>query len=175
MERDLLYEQNSDNILYDNNYKEDRIKCKNYELCNELLSKSWWDEMGSHFGNFICVQCHMFFGTWGSGGKGALPIIDDNECPICFEVQKGIVQPNCEHALCINCFKHCYYGELSPEPLFPYPNIQDEYYNDIDDNNNVQKWNDDYPLIKIYHIEWNKWNDSIIIDNNLSRCSLCRK
>lgn len=43
-------------------------------------------------------------------------------------MKRSVSQPNCEHTLCINCFKRCYYGEN--EPTFPYPDIEDEYYDD---------------------------------------------
>ena len=49
--------------------------------------------------------------------------------------------------ICIECFKRCYYGDFSNEPTFPYPEIEDEYY---DDMNNI-KWELNYPLIKEYN------------------------
>ena len=57
------------------------------------------------------------FGTWGEShtGKGILEINNNLECPICFENKLGISQPNCEHTLCIGCFKRCHYGEYNEE------------------------------------------------------------
>jgi hypothetical protein len=61
------------------------------------------------------------------------------------------------------------------EPIFPYPNIQDEY---DDDQENI-KWNNDYPLIKIYNEKFNKWYDNKIKKYknkiNFKICTLCRK
>lgn len=123
----------------------------------------------------------MMFGTWGSGtykheGKGILEMSKIIECPICLEIKEGISQPRCNHSLCIKCFKRCYYGDdIEGEPLFPYPDIEDEYY---DDQDNI-KWVKDYPLIKKYNEEWNKWEDENIhkYDNEkyLRFCPLCRK
>jgi hypothetical protein len=176
-EKDTEYENN--NIAYSFQLPEEvggGIKCKNYELCEELLPK-WWFECK---GNYLCSNCHMMFGTWDEShtGKGILEISDDLECPICLENKRGISQPNCEHTSCIDCFKRCYYGndDTENEPIFPYPdNIEDEYYKEQDN----PKWETDFPLIKIHNEEWNKWEDekSHIYSNeeNLRTCPLCRK
>ena len=31
------------------------------------------------------------------------------------ENKRGISQPNCEHTLCIGCFKRCHYGKYNEE------------------------------------------------------------
>ena len=179
MDRDIQYENS--NIGFDEQYTEEDgggIKCKNYELCEAVLPK-WWFECK---GNYLCTNCHMMFGTWGSGenshtGKGILEISDNLYCPICLETKRSIEQPNCEHKVCIDCFKRCYYGDddLENEPQFPYPDIEDEYE---DDQSNSQ-WDNDYPLIKKYNEEWNRWDD----EKNqtyeeemdyLQKCPLCR-
>jgi hypothetical protein len=152
------------------------IKCKNYEICQTVLPKWWFDCKG----NYLCTNCHIMFGTWSSGkilheGKGALEISDDVDCPICLDVKRGISQPRCNQSLCIDCFKRCYYGDESGEPVFPYPDIEDEYY---DDRNNIT-WTYDYPLIEKYHKEWNKWdderNEKYAKEHNLRICPICRK
>ena len=101
------------------------------------------------------------------------------ECPICLEVKHSISQPNCEHTLCIECFKRCYYGDndTENEPKFPYPDIENEYY----DNQENPKLDYDllYPLIKKYNEDWNKWDDEknqkYENEENLQKCPLCRK
>jgi len=111
---------------------------------------------------------------------GILDVSDNVECPVCLEVKRSISQPNCEHTVCIDCFKRCYYGDDSREgePPFPYPDIEDEYYDDGGDEENP-KWKNDYPLIKIYNEEWNKWddenNDKYANEENLRKCPICRK
>jgi hypothetical protein len=175
MERNLEYENN--NIGFDFQYPDvagGGIKCNNYELCECVLPK-WWFECK---GNYLCTNCHMMFGTWGkcNTGKGILEINDNLECPICLENKRSITQPNCEHRLCIECFKRCYYGDSDNEnePNFPYPDIEDEYYED----QNNQKWETDYPLIKIHNEEWNKWdnekNQKHENEKYLKKCPLCR-
>ena len=76
------------------------------------------------------------------------------------------------HLKCKRC-KRCYYGD---EPIFPYPNIEDEYYDDP--YSRTRNWETDYPLIKIYNEEWNKFDDERERKHEketyLSKCPLCR-
>ena len=144
MSRDLEYE--NANIGYDYQYtREDGggIKCKNYLLCRALLPKWWFDCKE----NYLCTNCHILFGTWGNAnagntGKGVLEIRENIECPVCCETTQGISQPKCDHFVCIDCFKRCYYGEEIEQPPFPYPEIEEEY----DDYPNNPKWKTEYPL-----------------------------
>ncbi len=177
MDRDFDYENN--NVEYDHQENGPGIRCKNYIVCGEILP-TWWFECKECY---LCTNCHMMFGTWKSGeynhiGKGILEVSDNVECPICLEIKMCITQPRCEHSVCIDCFKRCYYRvDLSPNeiPVFPYPDMEDEYDEDQDD----PKWNNDYPLIKIYNEEYNKLLDDIDeqYENEayLRNCPLCRK
>ena len=182
MERDLVYEKN--NIVYDSDYPELKyIKCKNYELCGEMFPVEWiqlkvkWGTLQ----HYLCVDCRILFGNWSNKQeapteKGVLKFSDNNnrECPICLEVKKSIFQPRCKHILCIDCFKRCYYGDQSDEdkPSFPYPDLEDEYYMNVLN----PKWNNEYPLIKEYHDEWDKWEENREEnEEHLRKCCLCRK
>ena len=179
MNRDLDYEKN--NIAYDWQYTEadgGGIKCKNYIICQSVLP-NWWFECE---GSYLCTNCDMMFRTWKNGnyqhyGKGILEVTVNFECPICLEVTECISQPRCNHSVCISCFKRCYYGDenIDGEPIFPYPDIEDEYYDDPD---NI-KWSNDYPLIEIYNKEWNKWDDKrvekYVQEEYLRSCPICRK
>ena len=112
--RDKEYENN--NIAYNWQYPKEvggGIKCKNYVLCEAVLPK-WWFECK---GNYLCTNCHMLFGTWGKTHKGGgiLPISNSMECPVCLDVKIGISQPNCDHTVCIDCFKKCHYVEYDEE------------------------------------------------------------
>lgn len=178
MSRDFDYENN--NIAYDWQYTKDDgggIKCKNYIICETVLPEWWFD----YKGNYLCTNCHMMFGTWKSGdyqhiGKGILEVTSNLECPVCLEIKECISQSKCNHSLCISCFKRIYYGDknVNGEPIFPYPDIEDEYY---DDTENI-KW-DNYPLIKLYNEEWDKWDDDrqekYNKEEHLRRCPICRK
>ena len=161
---------------YEINNKQDceGIKCENYILCNEILPL-WWIKYND---NYLCNNCYILFGTWGNinKGKGILETIDNIKCPICLENKKGISQPNCNHFLCIDCCKRCYFGDENiNEPIFPYPDIENEYY---EDEFNL-KWEKEYPLIELYNKEYEKWqNDQDEKYDNeeyLRKCPLCRK
>jgi hypothetical protein len=167
MNRDLNYENN--NIAYNWQYPEvdgGGIKCKNYIICKEVLPKWWIDCKGC----YLCTNCDMKFVT-------SLEVSSNLECPVCLEVKECISQPRCSHSSCISCFKRCYYGDrnIDEQPIFPYPDIEDEYY---DDQENI-KWANDYPLIKIYNEEWNKWddkrNEKYEQEEYLRCCPICRK
>lgn len=167
--RDLEYEKN--NIGYDDQNEDGCIKCKNYIICESVLPNWWYDCKG----HYLCMNCDCMFGNW-CGGKGELKIHNDIECPICLEINECIEQSKCEHKLCIECFKRCYYGDemLDKKPIFPYPKLEDEYYNDVND----KKWKK-YPLIKKYNKEYDLWLDmkaeKYKSEKNLRNCSICRK
>lgn len=164
MSRDYDYEKN--NIAFNIQYPKEEgggIKCKNYELCKEILPKWWFDCKGS----YLCTNCHMLFGT----GKGELDIKNNIECPICLEEKTGVSQPNCDHFLCIHCFRRCYYGEEENYPDFPYnDNILEEWA----ENPENSKWEKDYPLIKKCII---LCEEILRYENEayLRCCPLCRK
>jgi hypothetical protein len=175
--RDLIYEAN--NVTYDEQDKCDGIKCKNYEVCGTVLPNWWWDCKNQ----YVCSGCDMTFGTWSSEGvhrtgKGELGFADNIECPVCLEVNRGVTYPNCEHHICIKCFKRCFYGDanIEPEPEFPYPiEVQDEWENDRDN----PRWDIEYPLIRHWDIADQAWLDNQEIryakEEHLRQCPLCRK
>jgi len=139
------------------------IICPNYILCNTEYPEWVGDRH-----NGLCANCNIMFGTW-NGRKGILNIINDVECPICLETVICISQPKCDHSLCINCFKRCHYGK--EEPIFPYPEIEDDYY----DNPNNEKWKE-YLNINKYESAYNIWEREKDEEQGLlSRCPLCRK
>lgn len=107
MSRDITYEEQNRGYCEINEIN--GIKCKNYKLCKAILP-DWWYECK---GNYLCTNCHMSFGTWGSNiGKGILEFEDNLECPICLEKQLCVSYPRCSHKICISCFKKCmYYNE----------------------------------------------------------------
>lgn len=180
MSRDLEYERN--NIGYDFQYPIESgggIKCKNYELCDEILP-TWWYECKGHY---ICTNCDILFGTWGHDenahyGKGVLDFIDNLECPVCLDTKRCVSQPRCDHFICIDCFKRCYFMDDTNEgaPNFPYPEIEEEYDEDTDN----PKWTDyEYPLIKLYYEQLDEYEyakaEKYNSENYLRLCPLCRK
>jgi hypothetical protein len=140
------------------------IKCKNYELCDTVLP-NWWVQCK---GKYLCTNCDMHFGK-------ILEKSDNIECPICFENKRGISLPKCNHYICIDCLKRCYHGDESGEPIFPYPDIEDKYFEDTEN----PIWASDYPLISLYNENWDNWENNkqekYGNEENLRKCPLCRK
>jgi len=183
MVRDLEYEKN--NTGYDEQYPQETgggIKCKNYEICESILP-SWWYDCKGHY---ICPNCDIMFGTWScpkynvfKTGKGILPIVNDTECSICLERKRSVTQPNCEHTLCIECLKRCYYGDWSGAPEFPYSKEVEDLYDMADETYDHIKWKTDYPLIETWGLEYDKWETDRMYKNDneeyLKCCPLCRK
>jgi hypothetical protein len=174
--RDLDYEYK--NIVYSKKCIDLRlfnIKCKNYEICEKLLPEWWYDWKGT----YLCILCSVMFGTWRKEddfhfGKGILDIGKILKCPTCSDVSsKSVTHPRCDHTLCIKCFKLCYYGpEFSKEkPLFPFPEIEKEYYDDIKN----PKFKSKKPLIDMYNKKLDNWY--IDEENYLSHkeCPICHK
>jgi hypothetical protein len=176
MPRDIEYENT--HVGFDEQYPEGGIKCKNYEFCEAVLPDWWYDCKG----RYLCTNCDIVFGTWSnpkSGiyktGKGELSFVDNKECPVCLEVKRSVTQPNCDHTMCIECFKRCHYGDNSEEPKFPYSKeIEDEYFDDPDS----MKWNN-YPLIEKWDRELDLHEDERMRKFNregyLRNCPICRK
>jgi hypothetical protein len=108
---------------------------------------------------------------------GDLKITEKLECPICLEISICVIQPQCTHHVCIDCFKRCHLNRNNPEgePVFPYPEIEDEYF---DSAENESKW-EDYPLIEVYNNEWNAWDgareEKYEREENLRKCPICRR
>jgi hypothetical protein len=159
------------------------VKCRNWELCGTALPEVWIND-------YLCINCHMLFGTWGDEktGKGVLPILESVECSICLEVKRSVELPNCDHSLCIDCFKRCCYGEPSdPEPQFPYSEEVEERYREERTEAGPtaeDEWDDyaNYPLVLEYRkkeIIWERLEDereykTHYAEEHLKKCPLCR-
>lgn len=154
-----------DNVSCEHNCQP--IKCPNYLVC-EHLRPQWF--LWCHRG--VCgTPCGVSF------NNTHLQFFENTECPICFETITCVKQINCEHKICIDCFKRCHLPPYwnDPQPDFPYDSsVEDEYDNDQEN----PRWRND-PLIQKYERDSNKWyNDREIREESesyLKVCSLCRK
>ncbi len=155
---------------------EDSGPCKNFEFCDGMRPYGWCGE-GGHSNSYLdsggdpelCLNCAVMF-------RKELVFKNDVECPVCFETKRGITLPKCEHAICIGCFRDCYYGPDFDEPDFPYSKDIEEEYEEYDDLYVAPKsFLEQYPLIREYEEECNRRydrQDEMISVN--SRCPLCR-
>ena len=96
----------------------------------------------------------MTFGTWGSQkGRGVLNFTSSlEECPICFTSNcEAFSFPNCDHYVCIPCFKRKVWGKSS-NPMYlqgsPYDDeVLEEYYSSDDEKKSDLVTN--YPLLPL--------------------------
>ena len=143
------------------------IKCPNFMVCGDI-APMWYFQCC----HGTCRNCDMMFGK-------KLDLKEDpEECPVCIEIAPAVVQPNCQHSVCINCFKRCWYGAArNDEPRFPYPDREDEYF-DYEPSYEVHPLYTD-PLVVKYHADWNRWDDDWnakrATEGHLRKCPLCRK
>lgn len=184
--RDLQYEQA--NIGYDCQYPEGGIKCKNYELCEHILSPDWF----SWYGNYLCLTCDG--GSLGFGWRELEFKENAEECVVCNETgNKQLKFPaNCGHWFCTPCSRNILFWDetryhLSPVPYGcpPCPNdcinplkgkqCYCENYDEI-----LERWEQENPR------HYKKYNDAENLSVELSetvagsvfgsrKCPLCRK
>lgn len=185
--RDLQYEQV--NIGYDYQYPEGGIKCKNYNLCQSILPKCWYDCKGK----YLCTKCDIF--EWNE-----LEFRDGiEECAVCNEIDKQVKFPtNCGHWFCVYCSRNILFWDetryhLSPEPYGcpPCPNgclnpisgqqcYCYEYFGDEENPGVIQIWSSENPeQFKKYNddeqksIELSETNTDSVFGSK--KCPLCRK
>lgn len=142
------------------------IKCANFPVCGQQCPR--WVLVIADGGAPIGFTCKLSFGN--------LKFTENIECPICLETKMGVKQLNCEHNVCVDCFKRCHYSrDYIPQPQFPYSReIEDEYDNSRDDI----RWIND-PLIQKYNEDWElyeiKVDETYENEASLRVCPLCRK
>ncbi len=142
--------------------------CKNFWLC-----KSEYDNhpSGTRAGmKKLCYNCDIMFGK-------ELELVPDIECPVCLEIKPSIIQPNCSHNICCECFRRMNYGDddLENEPKFPYDSdVEEEYWETYDGFTNDPRWELDPNIIR-WRDAWNAWDDARQTPENLRICPLCRQ
>ena len=138
--------------------------CANGQICGTVNLPEWV----TNFKHGCCISCARQFGK-------VLAFVGTQECPICMDAGECVKQLNCDHYICISCFKRCYYGEDPPQPPFPYPEQEDEYY---DGDSDDPKWKND-PVIQKWWEDCDMWDDKRCrkyrSEENLRHCPLCRK
>ena len=145
-------------------------KCPNYLVCGSIIPYYIYKK-----NNKMCTYCHNMFSK--NSCKGRLKFFDNKECPICLDETKCVSLPNCNHYICIDCFKRCFYGDYSDnsEPKFPYSaDYEKEYYEYYND----PIWaNDD--KVKEWLKKWNEWSEGkrakFLNEDYLQLCPICRK
>lgn len=165
------------------------IFCKNYEVCNGILSIPYIHEQL----HYLCRECLSHFAS--RGGKGVLTYyvekkkkinnsdpteyIHEAPCCVCLEVTELISQPRCCHYTCVPCMSRMYFGDIrssTPPPQFPYSEeVENDYLNDKYTKTEIKEL---YPEILNYKKQYNDWNFNGTIkfrnEKSLRQCPLCR-
>ena len=187
MERDLQYEQL--NTIYDEDYEENGIKCKNYELCQHILPPDHYE----HLANYLCMTCGDWFKVGGFGWNELEFRVREEECVICNETRnKQLKFPaNCGHWFCISCSRNILFWDETRYHLSPIPygcpscpngcinpekgkQCYCEEYDEIQDNweinnpDDYKRWNEAENL----SIDSGEDNPGSIF--NSKKCPLCR-
>ena len=110
-----------------------------------------------------------------NGKKDVLKFKDGEECPVCLEENVRCVQNiNCDHYICIECFKKCHHWivEDDNQPPFPYSQEVEEEYDE-----DPEKFEDD-PIIRTWQDCMTTYYDEIDtanrVNSNLRLCPVCR-
>lgn len=168
----------------DGQYNKGRLKCKNYKLCEFILSSEWY----IYIINCIYPSSNIY---------GSIDLeFDENteECDICFESYNKYVKiyTSCNHKICPSCSQNILMWDetnyrLSPVP-YGCPPCPNNCFNPIkgkqcyctEYDEILDRWKEEYPD------EYKKYNDdektsielSETIDGvvyNLYKCPLCIK
>lgn len=141
------------------------VMCANYIVCNSFRPKWSLDRT-----NGLCSPCYEKFGKLKIKQYG-------EECPVCMYEKVCVKLLNCDHYICVDCFKRFHYGpDKKDKPRFPYSEkVYQEYY----EQPGHIKWHTELPLVKVWlqrTEEWeayyqNKYNG----EENLRKCPVCTK
>jgi hypothetical protein len=53
-------------------------------------------------------------------------MVDNYECPVCMETKKALEMPNCNHKVCLDCYKTIYFGVSEIEKPCEYRDLCDK-------------------------------------------------
>ena len=131
-------------ISFDNSPLSCLYDCKPKYCLNSLVCNS--NQLKDVMLGDLCFGCDIRFAK-------PLNILSDTLCSVCRKNGPGVKRINCEHIMCLSCFKHAYYGEDVERPVFPYSKkVEIEYL----ENKCENKWANDILIIK-YEAEYETW------------------
>lgn len=152
-----------------------RRECPNTPICNNQEPQFILD-----FNNGVCTECITHLGRSPENPTPSRPILkftQEIECPVCFNVRKGVQNPRCDHVLCIPCLKAIYWYDetidgLIPRPQFPLPEQEEDYYHTPElfiNDKLVNEW-------KTKIGSWNEERIWYVVHNKkyLKHCPICR-
>ena len=137
--------------------------CKPRACPNVLVCNSTQENSIMVVGSDLCFSCDVTFAK-------KLTFLEKTDCQICpSKDTQGVKRLNCDHSLCLTCFKRAHYGDPPTQPSFPYgKDIEMDYT----ENRWDTKWLDD-PLIRQYEVEYEGWVDKLY--ENFKECDPLRE
>jgi len=117
MERDTEYEIN--NQVLDVVNGGSGIKCKNYELCENALDPTHYE----NHANYLCMTCGDWFNFGFGWNELEFRVGEEEECVICNETcDKQLQFPtNCGHWFCVSCSRNILLWDETRYHLSPVP------------------------------------------------------
>lgn len=76
-------------------------RCKNFKLCRWLIP--FWKDR--------CQKCNFKFKDW-NGKSGEIEEYDSHICSICFKKTTCFEHQQCDHPICVDCFRIIYFDEI---------------------------------------------------------------
>jgi hypothetical protein len=117
-------------------------ECGNYSICFKKINKD--DE--------FCKDCQDLP---YENKKRIIERVEKSECLLCSKLTNMTVKrEECNHSLCVNCFRKMFFNKSISKPVFPYFNKD---YNENDDYENDEN-------IMIYKKDLEYWNKCQIIN-----------
>ena len=145
------YVCNGDSCCLVPNYlipKNTKKECENYSICFNQIDKD--DE--------FCKDCLIL------PYENKKRIIEKAECSLCSKKSNiSVRREECEHTLCVNCFRKMFFKKSLSMPVFPY--LNQEY-----DENIKYEYDEN---IEIYKRDLDYWNKFQMIDHDENK--ICRK
>lgn len=151
-------------------------ECYNYKVCR--ISRPTYDI------DEFCDFCDCTF-------SGKLTFKEIEECPICLENDtEGVKYLNCDHYICISCFRKCFFNCEPDDKTFLMKQIlysyEDLYYKETEeilydlgldpDEIDDYEFLDEYGIIRELNIYIHVYNRQIYkFTHRLSKCIYCRK
>lgn len=123
--------------------KKNNKQCENYSICFNQIDKN----------DDFCKDCLNL------PYENKKRIIEKAKCSSCSKINNiSIKREECQHFLCVNCFRKIFFNKTLSRPVFPYKDCDEKNTNDDSDLNilNYKKQLDYWNVFQNIDHEYNK-------------------
>jgi hypothetical protein len=105
--------------------------CKNFIACKNKIA------FNEETKNGLCNDCYHIFGEWRKRHRSDVKLKNIcGTCPMCNEEKQTILyRMDCDHSICVDCFRKIYFGLEIKKPVLKFGNSSEDY------KLNLEKWN----------------------------------